>query len=345
MKLTARSVASTLAILGTLIHVATSSPSAFAAGADYDGNGFSEIPVLVPRTGGALEWKLFDPASGATSTFLPSFGKLGNGLIIANWLYPKVTSAGTLSKPTAASKGRLVWTIRTNVVSGKGSAKTATIKQHQKFLGRPGDTIVTGGDFDGDGIGDAVVLANRGTGFYKWGLRAKFFLASYNPGLNVNRAYFDFGVLGKDIPFYLNPEGESDWFAVLRKSGTTYNILMTQPFTRETRTIPLGRLKDGTHPPVPLQQDDGSDHLVFWATSGDATSLVVKNLQGRTVYATELPIAGTVTVGNYGPGAGEEIAVSAQGRFFIINPITTRVIETSGPVGIAADAVNIQKLR
>lgn len=344
MKLTTQSLMAILA-LAVLCTGIASPPAAIAAGADYDGNGFSEIPVLVPRTDGALEWKLFDPASGATSTFLPSFGRLGNGLIIANWLYPKVTSAGALSKPSAASKGRLVWTIRTNVVSGKGSGKTATIKQHQKFLGRPGDTIVTGGDFDGDGIGDAVVLANRGTGLYKWGLRAKFFLASYNPGLNVNRAYFDFGVLGKDIPFYLNPDGESDWFAVLRKSATTYNILMTQPFTRETRTIQVGRLADGTHPPVPLQQDDGSDYLVFWATSGGSTNLVVKNLRGRTVYSTELPIAGTVTVGNYGPGAGEEIAVSDKGRFFIINPITTRVIETSGPVGIAADAVNIQRLR
>jgi len=345
MKLAGRSLASTLAILGILVHSVTSSPSAVAAGADYDGNGFSEIPVLVPSTGGALEWRLFDPASGATSAFLANFGKLGNGIIIANWLYPKVTSAGVLSKPSTASKGRMVWTIRTNVISGKGTSKAKTIKQHQKFLGRPGDTIVTGGDFDGDGISDAVVLANRGTGFYKWGLRANFFLASYNPGLNVNRAYFDFGVLGQDIPFYLNPEGDRDWFAVLRKSGKTYNILMTQPFTRETRTIQVGRLADGTHPPVPLQQDDRSDHLVFWAVSGGSTNLVVKNLQGRTVYSTELPIAGTVTVGNYGPGAGEEIAVSAKGRFFIINPITARVIETSGPVGIAADAVNIHKIR
>ena len=337
-------VLSALASLGIFASTLTPSPLALAAGADYDGNGFSEIPVLVPSAGGRLEWKLFDPASGATTTFLQSFGRLGHGLIIANWLYPKVTSAGVLGKPNVHSSGRLVWTIRTNVVSKKRGGAT-TIKEHRKYLGRTGETIITGGDFDGDSIADAVVLANRGTGMYKWGLRAKFFLASYNPGLHVNRAYFDFGVFGRDIPFFLNPDGKSDWFAVLRQSGGTYNVLMTQPFTRETRSIEVGALADGTHPPVPLQQDDGSDHLVFWAVSGNTTSIVVKNLQGRTVYATDIPIAGTVTVGNYGPGAGEEIAVSADGRFFIINPITGRVFETSGPVGIAADGVNINVIR
>lgn len=343
MKFPHRSVVSTCVALGMLLTLLASPSPAAAAGADYDGSGFSEIPVLVPGASGRLEWKLFDPASGATTTFLPSFGRLDNGLIIANWLYPKVTSAGVLSKPNAASKGRLVWTIRTNVVSKRGNG--TTIKQHQKFLGRPGETIITGGDFDGDRIGDAVVLANRGTQYYKWGLRAKFFLASYNPGLNVNRAYFDFGVRGKDIPFYLNPTGKSDWFAVLRKSGTTHNILMTQPFTRETRTIEVGPLADGTHPPLPLQQDDGSDRLVFRAISGNTTNIVVKNLRGQTVYSTDVPIAGTVTVGNYGPGAGEENSVSAEGRFFIINPVTGRVLETSGPVGIAADGININMLR
>jgi len=344
MKLSGHSAASVVATLGFLFTTLTSPPSAIAAGADYDGNGFSEIPVLVPGPGGRLAWKLFDPASGATTTFLSSFGKLGDGLIVANWLYPTVTSAGVLSRPDAKSQGRLTWTIRTNVIPKTGRSRTPTIKQHQKHLGRPGETIITGGDFDGDQIADAVVLANRGTGFYKWGLRAKFFLASYNPGLHVNRAYFDFGKFGKDIPFFLNPDGKSDWFAVLRKGEVSYNVMMTQPFTREVRTIEVGSLADGTHPPVPLQQDDGTDYLVFWAIAGNTTNIVVKDLRGETVYATNLPISGTVTVGNYGPGAGEEIAVSAEGRFFIINPIANRVVETAGPSGIAADAININVL-
>jgi hypothetical protein len=339
MKVTTRFFAAVFACVAIFFNCLFSSPVAFAAGADYDGNGFSEIPVLVQSAGRGLEWKLFDPSSGATTTFLPNFGKVGNGIIIANWLYPTVTSAGVLSKPSAASKGRMVWTIRTNVVPKRGGA--ATIKQHKKFLGRPADKFITGGDFDGDGVSDAVVLANRGTRFYKWGLRSNFFLASYNPTLHVNRAYFDFGIRGKDLPFYLNPDGKSDWFAVLRNSGSSYNILMTQPFTRETRTIQLGSLADGSHPPIPLQQDDGSDYLVFWAASANNINIVVKDLQGQSVYSTDVPIAGTVTVGNYGAGPGEEIAVSGGGRFFIINPISGRIVELSGPSGTSADAVNI----
>ena len=284
-------------------------------------------------------------ASGATTTFLSKFGKLGDALILANWIYPKVTSAGILSRPNAKSGGRLVWSLRTPVISKKGAVKTTTILTHKKYLGRSGDTIVTGGDFDGDKASDALVIVNRGTGVYTWGLRANFFLASYNPGSHVNRAYFDFGRQGKDIPFFLNPDGQRDWFALLRKSGKTYKVMMTQPFTQENRTISVGTLADGSHPPVPLQQDDGSDLLVFYAVAGGKTNLVVKNLAGRTLYSIDIPIEGTVTVGNYTAGAGEEIAVSAGGRFFIANPVTRRVFETTGPDGIPADSININKLR
>jgi hypothetical protein len=67
--------------------------SARAAGADnYDRSGFAEIPVIVPGAEGALEWKLFDPASDVTTTFLPTIGTLGDARIIANYLYPQVTS-------------------------------------------------------------------------------------------------------------------------------------------------------------------------------------------------------------------------------------------------------------
>jgi hypothetical protein len=345
MKLIACSRGIAFITLSLLVNAFSSASPARAAGADYDGNGFAEIPILTPGAGGSLEWKLFDPASGVTTTFLPSFGKLGDALIIANYLYPKVTSAGVLSLPNAKSGGRLVWTIRTNVVKKGAPASTATIMEHHRYLGRKGDVIVTGGDFDGNKIADALVLARRGNGLYTWGLRANLFLSSYNPGSGSNRAYFDFGVVGRDIPFYLNPEGKGDWFALLQPQGDTYQVVMMQPFSKVSRTINVGQLQDGSHPPLPLQQDDGSDYLVFYSTSGDSTNLVIKNLRGDTVSTFEVPITGTVTVGNYGPGAGEEIAVISGERYFIVNPITGRMTETSGPQGIPADTVNINTLR
>ena len=102
-------------------------PLAHASGSDYDGNGFAEIPVITASPSGALTWNLFDPLSARTTVFTAGLGHLGDQVILANWLYPKVTSAGVLSNPSVGSGGRLVWTIRTSV-RGNGAA---SIQEHQ----------------------------------------------------------------------------------------------------------------------------------------------------------------------------------------------------------------------
>ena len=316
---------------------ATSSQAAQAAGADYDGNGFAEVPVITTSNSGELTWNLFDPISGKTGVFTQGLGRAGDLPILANWLYSKVTSAGALSAPSAESGGRLVWTIRTAVRSGRSTS----IQQHRKFLGRKGEIIISGGDFDGDGFSDALVLTNRGGGKYTWGLRGNFFVSSYNPGLNQNRAYFQFGRWGAEKPFFLNPDGNSDWFAVLACDRSDCLIRMTQPFSKEGRTIRVGKVSDPSRVPVPIAQDDGSDILGFISETRSSTTIEVKNLRGETVRTLHVPFAGDVTVGNYGPGPGEELCVSSQGRFFIINPITGRSITLSGPRGQAADSINI----
>jgi hypothetical protein len=331
--------------------VVVSASNGYAAGADYDGNGFSEIPVLTTGANGKYTWQLFDPFSGKTTVFTQGFGGPRDRLALANWIYPKVTSAGVVGLPNAGSNGRLVWRIRTAVrSSGRGrvrrrQARKATIREQVKYLGRPGDILIAGGDFNGDKVADAVVITNRGTGQHKWGLRGSFFLASYNPGLNVNRAYFDFGTIGLDRPFFMNPDGRSDWFAVVRNVGDGRQVIsLTQPFTKATRTISGGKVPDDANLPVPLAQDDGTDFLIFFGANGGQTEVVVKDLAGETVFHTEVPIVGELTVGNYGPGPGEEFAISNGGSFYVINPNTGRVISMSGPVGFAADSININSL-
>lgn len=315
--------------------------SAFAAGADYDGNGFAEVPVITTSSNGTFKWRLFDPVSGNVSLFTSGLGRPGDQLILANWIYSKVTSAGALSRPTQYSGGRLVWTIRTLVRKNGQSS----VLEHRKFLGRRGEIIITGGDFNGDGFADALVLTNRGTGKYTWGLRGNFFQSSYNPGLNQNRAYFPFGRWGIDKPFFLNPDGKRDWFAVLScPASSACRVVMTQPFTRQTKSISVGAVKDPSRVPVPVGQDDGTDLLGFVSDTGTSTSITFKNLRGATVRSVTVPLQGTVTVGNYGPGPGEEVCVSANGNFVVLNPITGRSTTLSGPVGLAADAININTI-
>lgn len=318
--------------------------SASAQGSDYDGNGFSEIPVLVSK-GASFEWTLFDPITRSSTVFTKGFGDARNGIIIGNWIYPHRASAGILGVPTAQSGGRMSWTIRTNVVTQSPSGKKSTKQiEIRKYLGRKGDLVVTGADFTGDGITDACVLVERGGGVYTWGVRGGFFQASYIPGAKGSLAYFRYGRVGIDKPFFVNVDGKSDWFALLSRSGDNYTVTLQQPFSGEHRTVNVGSIPDGNIVPVPVQQDDGTDLLAFYGFSGDTTSVVVKDLQGNTISSFTIPYAGHVTVGNYGPGPGEEIAVSSRGRFTIINPITETQRVSSGPNGVAADSININNL-
>ena len=103
---------------------------AYAAGADYDGNGFSEIPVLATDDSGSYTWTLFDPFSGTSNVFTKSFGNSSSAVILANWLYPNVTSAGVVSRPTSHSGRRLVWRIRTSV-----RARTRVEKERARASG------------------------------------------------------------------------------------------------------------------------------------------------------------------------------------------------------------------
>jgi hypothetical protein len=332
-------------VAALFLSITTMCDSARAAGADYDGNGFAEIPVLTQGAGRALSWTLFDPVSGVSTQFTPRLGRAGDGLIIANWLYPKVTSAGVVTRPSAKSGGRLTWIIKTNVIKRDRRGRQVRVQQqHVKYLGRRGEIVITGGDFNGDRISDALVLVNRGTGQYKWGLRGNFFLSSYNPGLNVNRAYFDFGRLGSDKPFFMNPDGKSDWFALLRRGASGYEVALTQPFTKQSRTFQVGSIPDGSTVPVPVQQDDNTDALAFYGVSGGSTLITVRDARGANLGSFTIPLLGDITVGNYGPGPGEEIAVSSVGRFIILNPITGKTFERHGPSGRAADSININTI-
>jgi hypothetical protein len=239
----------------------------------------------------------------------------------------------------------MAWTIRTNVVKTSSSGKkTTTQVENHKYLGRKGDLVMTGADFTGDGITDACVLVERGGGVYTWGVRGGFFQASYIPGAKGSLAYFRYGRVGVDKPFYVNVDGKSDWFALLRRVDSGYLVLLQQPFSGEQRTINVGSIPDGSIVPVPVQQDDGSDYLAFYGTSNNQTLLVIKDLAGNTVSSFTVPYAGQVTVGNYGPGPGEEIAISSQGRFTVFNPITETHRVTTGPSGLAADSININNL-
>jgi hypothetical protein len=140
----------------------------------------------------------------------------------------------------------------------------------------------------------------------------------------------------------MNPDGHSDWFAILRNSNQGgYEVALTQPFTKQNLVIPVGTIPDGTNVPLPVAQEDGTDLMAFYGSSKGKTHLVFKDLSGGTISEVTIPNEGQITVGNYLPGPGEEVAVSSNGMFFIYNPISEKLVGLNGPKGIAQDSINI----
>lgn len=330
---------SVLAVLFVLVLLR---PSAHADSVNYDGGKFAQIPVVTDDGSGSLTWHLLDPVTQKISLFTTKLGRRGDKFIIANWLYKKVTSAGVVSGANSNSNNRMVWTIRTKRISRGGKVSFQTIT---KFLGRPGEWAIAGGDFNGNGYADALIVKKSGSN-WKWGLRADFFRSSYSAALGSQRAYFDFGKNSTDKPFYASPDGDSDWFAVLHPEGNgNYSVILKQAFSKREMRVPVGSIPDPDVVPVPLKQDDGSDVLVFYKTGRNTTRVVVKNLRGKTIAETTIPADGELTVGDYGAGPGEELAVAGNGTFFIYNPTTDRLVTMDGPAGLAADSVNVITVR
>ena len=277
-----------LVSLGTL-----SAPSMlFAGGVSYDGGEFSQIPVIRPDSKGSYIWNLLDPSTQQQSLFTTGLGKTGDRFIIANWLYRDVTSAGVVHR-AASGDSRMIWTIRTKLHKGD----KVLFQTISKPLGRNGDLAIAGGDFDGDGFADALIVKNVG-GNWKWGLRADFFLKSYNPSLNINRAYFNFGRVGTDKPFFMRPGGNSDWFALLSGSDANARVTLQQPFARTVRTIDVGAVPNASNVPIPVRQDDGTDLMAFYGVRGGNTVIVFKDLSGHTVQSTTIPLVGDITTGD-----------------------------------------------
>lgn len=126
------------------VHTAFASP-------DFDGDGYSD-PILVQKQNKNLDWFYLSSEESFGSTEAASdgdnFGKLGNDLAPAYWTS---TSTPVIGYVSSNDDDEIVWTI-------PGSSAN-----HEVSFGASGDTVVSGGDFDGNGISDAAYARTDGT--------------------------------------------------------------------------------------------------------------------------------------------------------------------------------------
>lgn len=306
---------------------------------DFDGDGMSEFVVVNPDSNGNYDWQTFDPRSGSSSTLIKGFGNSSSKLIPGNWVDANRAIAAVVDPVSGGPTGRATWSVRSD------DKYAGTSYSYARSLGRPGDIIILGGDYDGNGITDSLIL-KRTTG--KLGLRVNFFLSSYNADrLGKERLYKALGSPFVDKNFYFSRDGKTDYLGVIRKSrGGNSKILTLKPFTDTPHAISMGVLPSGAQGPIALRQRTGSpDLLVFYVRKNGATSLTIKNQSGRTLVSKKVSGNGAVSVGDYLADGGYEIAVQGKNTVEIYNPISNSDVTVTPPSGQLVSCVGNQTIQ
>jgi len=291
---------------------------------DFDVDGVSDLTFTSGTT--TLTWSATGSTSATDELNGVSFGLATDALAIAPWETAGTPTLGVVRPNTEQTA--LVWKILNNQ-----SLVT------QKEFGKPGDVILTGGDFDGGGIADAAVVRLKGTKL-RWEVRLNLF-ADDTP--TTKRFYF-----GKDGDrvFYLNLEGSADWAGVFGKDGRGRSrMLLRNIMTREKRTIRRlpKALTRGIRPrPFPIQAADGRDLIGFVIPDATDTALKVYSTEAEELLNITFPGLGTIIVGNYNNDEdGEEVGLESTTTFTFVNPSSAETTTASAVSGTPLDEIEV----
>lgn len=320
-----------LAKVSGLLYLLVLFPVAASAGGtatDFTGNGQSEFLLLSTdkENGGNLIWTAYSPAVAAGQT-LGTFGKSGNHTITTDWFGKGIPQIGVA---TLNDNDKIVWRI----------PDTATGGEFTRVLGPKGGIVVSGADFNNNGVSDGAVVY-QSDGKVMWKIWYDMFTA-LAPRRSTQRA---FGRLG-DRFFSANPDGAGDWMGVVRKdTGKKSLILLKNVATNEERSITAPESFALTAKgPYPVKQVDGKDYLVFAISKDSSTTFYQQNLDGTLVEGKTLPVDGTIVVGKFRPTGGEELAIQTDKGFIIYDPLTGKRRTIQAPKGTAADEININQI-
>ena len=295
---------------------------------DFDGDGISDRTWVQIEGDKSLTW-IAQLSSSQAQMALGSLGKAGDAVTMAQWL-DGGTQIGVASlNPTTND---IEWSIR----DSSGTVRT-------KVLGKKGDLVVSGADFNGNGLADAAVVRLEDK---KAQWVVVFDLFAVDAPIEKR---FEFGDAGDRVFFARAESGSAvDWVGVTR-TGTNSRTLArmmdinsgaVKQFTRLPRFA-----SQGTRPrPFPIRQSSGTDLIGFSVGSGGKTSLKVFNLEGGAVSSSVLSGTGVSVVGEFLQGPGYEVIYESGELATMLNPRDIDLTETIALGGIPVDEVNINSL-
>jgi hypothetical protein len=299
--------------------------TAFAQGAgtnDIDGDGVSDLFRTRFSLANKIRWAA-KQSSDSTMKNIGLLGSKGNLTAVVDW----EDGAAITRLSSSISGSKVVW-----------SAKTASTGDPlgSFTFGRKTDTLITGADFDGDGLPDAVAVRGVGT-------KLRWFIKHSPLGGGSTEDQIDYGAKESGKPTYMDLEGDGDWLGVADKkisNPSQYILRLKNPRTEDTDTINLGTFA-GT--PEPIEDATGKDVLALVTKKSSKTRIVFRNRFGTIFDTVEFEHPGNSqdgkhVIGDFVAGdPGEEVAVQVGTEMKVYNPFsetTTTVTDFEGtPVG------------
>jgi len=291
---------------------------------DFDGDGYSDPVLIAVARDGSLSWRAELSGTG-NGISLGTIGMIGVNAIFGPWSAPDAADIGVVS-PT--SDGKVEWQILNE-------------SQQRILLGNVEGYALSGGDLNGNGVLDAVVV-NKSRRRAIWNVSLDPFIKDRGVGaLEV-----------RQIPF--GKWSDIHFLAPLQSGGYALGIItqdeqkhaMIQKYDLTTNTITTQRRISrffaikGLSRPEAIRGADGQVRLLITRKQENSVQLYVYSLTGRRYTRTVLPIDGDIVIGDFGPDAGEEVGVQQGSTLAIYNPSSGSVITRTIGEGILIDGNN-----
>lgn len=317
---------STLVLL--LLTVLVYSSNVFAQ-ADFDGDGKSDYTMVTVEGDDSLGWSAVY-SSSSTQTAIGSLGSEGDHIILARW---KGTSKSQIGVVGVSGKN-LVWKIKND----DGQVE-------EREFGTSNFTAISGGDFDGDGAGDAAVAVLKKKAV-QWQVSYGLFNGLVGQS-TVSK--ISFGQAGDRI-FFASPDGKSDWLGTIGKglNGKGVQLRLKSMITGEVKSstkFPKYIVQGDRPRPIPVKQENGVDLLAFARVIKNDTVVDLRDIEGAQIVEFTLPGKGDVVVGNFTADGGEEIAIKTTTGFTVYSPVSKQTTEVTSSNGIAVDEVNVNTFK
>ncbi len=303
---------------------------ALAESIDVDGNGTADLLSVNVGTNGSLSWSSYTLDAGTTSASSvvagDQYGADGDILAPCRWLSQTALQLATISR----SGKNATWSVK-----GAGS---------QTFGRKKDRALISGGDYDGDGICGAVRVSAK----------SKIVIQpnAFEGGVARTVGYFGLRNVKKAQDyFFISRDGLTDEVALLRTRGKSVKRyqLIFKSLNGQTSKVKLNAaVRKTVQDAGPLLQANGKDAFYLFSrlSTGAFRVRVFNPNTGSILYSRDFTgsYENYVLVGDYLPNRpGEEIALVKSGSLTIVDPLginEPQTVSRSDNGSVLADLIN-----